>query len=417
MIRFSVLINIVPILLLVSFNVQAVTLTATQDAFTQDNKPNNNFGGALRLKVSNGPIKTGFIEFDVSTLSGLIIDDVILKLPLTNVVDGGNISLKAVTGNWSENTITYNNMPGLGAEIYNFALSAGNEGTTISIDVTDTVKAWIDGTSTNYGLALETSNANVKFSTKEDGNPPLLVVSEGVNPTGTRVNVPGDYDTLQAAFDGIEKTWCPFEANECTIILGIGTFDGGEYHRYGLLTIVGMGQKLTTIKSIATCCDGDILGLWDLTVSDNILGGDNSEIITHSVNAVTANISLDEANLNLNYSTIAVASGQFHNIRMRYSKATDIYGRCQLYNSEVENLHADEGKAIVSNSKIGSVSVMFNGSLEMNSSLSGNIFVDSDSRASISNSKTGDISGNDTVCINVVDFNYNERLTDCSVAP
>lgn len=63
------------------------------------------------------------------------------------------VSAYEVTGSWTENTVTWATGPAYSTLAGNVTLN--NVGYWAVIDITGTVQAWVDGTLTNYGLALE----------------------------------------------------------------------------------------------------------------------------------------------------------------------------------------------------------------------------------------------------------------------
>ncbi len=85
------------------------------------------------------------------------------------VVTSGIMDVYAVNGSWSANTITYNNAPPLGNKI----LSAVPVSTTgyISLNVTSTVQAWLNGTLATNGIALiPTSGSSILASIDSTDN-------------------------------------------------------------------------------------------------------------------------------------------------------------------------------------------------------------------------------------------------------
>jgi len=83
-----------------------------------------------------------------------------------------------VTGSWSASTLTWNNKPGS----TNITSTQVYRGQWAVFDVTGVVKAWIDGTSTNYGFKLHTNGNGQtywkKFYASENStNKPYLSIT------------------------------------------------------------------------------------------------------------------------------------------------------------------------------------------------------------------------------------------------
>jgi hypothetical protein len=76
-----------------------------------------------------------------------------LALYTDAVLTAGTMDVYQVNGAWSEGAITWNNAPPLGNQILS-AVSVTKTG-YLSLDVTSTVQAWLNGAANN-GIALST---------------------------------------------------------------------------------------------------------------------------------------------------------------------------------------------------------------------------------------------------------------------
>ncbi len=146
----------------------ATDLAPAADAHVNSARTTTNYGTLSNLNVGNG--FTSFIRFDLSTLPfGTTADQVskaTLRLYVNRVVTGGTVNLSLVNAAWNESTVTYANGPASsGLESGLQVVSAGQ---FVTIDVTNVVKQWVSSPSTNYGLALGSSGANVLFDSKEN---------------------------------------------------------------------------------------------------------------------------------------------------------------------------------------------------------------------------------------------------------
>jgi hypothetical protein len=103
------------------------------------------------------------LEFDVSALSGSAQHITSAQFQITGI---GNlfpfdppsaefpiqVDLKPVLEAWNEQTVTWNTRPGVGSIAASYTMTDGFE--TLSFDVTDLVKGWVDGSIMNFGLEL-----------------------------------------------------------------------------------------------------------------------------------------------------------------------------------------------------------------------------------------------------------------------
>lgn len=159
------------------------------DACVASATPNTNFGSNVVLGVFEdaGPLyvyvyvkATGIANFS----PGSALDHAFLHLKRIYTVylgDGaGHISQIEVRrvsgGDWDESTITWNNKPAEGAEYKIIDLPAITEDTWLTIDLTDWLPNWIDGTWNNYGVVLKPVYADPikRFHSSEATSPLVL---------------------------------------------------------------------------------------------------------------------------------------------------------------------------------------------------------------------------------------------------
>ena len=175
--------------------VEALLLQDTYvDNGTNGGKPPNaaNYGSGTDLRVfkGNGRLGRTFLKFSLATLPpGTVATDV-AHARLRFWVNGnstvpGAITLTPVTASWDEYTLKDNSTGSLsfGSPILS-GLSITSINNFVSIDVTDWVKAWINGTLVNEGIKIEASAAttflDLAFDSKESdqtSHEPRLEVS------------------------------------------------------------------------------------------------------------------------------------------------------------------------------------------------------------------------------------------------
>ena len=150
-----------------------------------------NFGASPSLPVTSNYSGTSYLQFAVNSYvpTGTIGKDVAkatLKIFVNSVIAQGSFNVSLVTGNWSEETIRGNNKPSIGAQLIGpIAITSASAKHWISIDITNQVKDWLDGSSVNNGLALVGANGiNASFDSKESAAfsqaPEIDIIMKGV---------------------------------------------------------------------------------------------------------------------------------------------------------------------------------------------------------------------------------------------
>jgi hypothetical protein len=160
----------------------------TDDANTSSFYPTKNFGSSIALIVCSG--SHTYIKFSLANLgpvTGTNVSTATLILYTDFVLTSGTMDVYQVSGSWSEGKISYNNSPALGTKLFS-AVSVTNPG-YLSLDMTSTVQAWLNGTLANNGIALVPSTGSsisVSFDSKENvltshtAQLPLVLVSAGL---------------------------------------------------------------------------------------------------------------------------------------------------------------------------------------------------------------------------------------------
>jgi Phage Tail Collar Domain/Collagen triple helix repeat (20 copies) len=166
----------------------ATDATVVGDAYVNSAHPSTNYGGLSNLYVGNSG--TTLIQFDLSSLppgtTASQIGMATLKLYVNRINTLGLVTVQPVTSAWSESAVTYATIPSLGSSIASF--TPGNAQQFIVVDVTALVQNWITAPSSDFGVALSSSTADVVFDSKENDETShvahldITVVSQG--PTG-----------------------------------------------------------------------------------------------------------------------------------------------------------------------------------------------------------------------------------------
>jgi hypothetical protein len=160
----------------------------TDDANTSSFSAKTNYGSSIALIVCSG--SNTYLKFSFANLGSGITSSNVSKATLVLYADfvltPGTMDVYQVNGSWSEGSITYNTAPALGTKLFS-AVSVTKTG-FLSLDLTSSVQAWLNGTLTNNGIALVPSTGtaiSVSFDSKENiltshvAQLPLVLVSAG----------------------------------------------------------------------------------------------------------------------------------------------------------------------------------------------------------------------------------------------
>ncbi len=144
------------------------TFSPAADAKVGSAKPARNYGAAPDLWVKTGTWRS-FLRFGVASLEGPVLRATLRLFVGEGSSDGG--ALYAVSGAWSEATISWDTAPPLlGAPVASLGPVA--TGTWVEVDVTP----WLVGNG-SYAFGLESASTNLAYyASRESANPPQLVI-------------------------------------------------------------------------------------------------------------------------------------------------------------------------------------------------------------------------------------------------
>jgi sialate O-acetylesterase len=160
------------------------TYGAVEDAFIKKgSEGDTNFGASLELDVAKGSDETEgekitFLKFDISNFLFTAIDNAKLRLYANTTENVTNITAHSAENSWSENEITWNNAPIIGAEISR--VSVDNATVFYDWDITTSLKSAIENEDFFLSIALKNnSNSLVNFASKEtNANRPMLFLND-----------------------------------------------------------------------------------------------------------------------------------------------------------------------------------------------------------------------------------------------
>ena len=194
------------ILLLILLSVSrswATDALLLQDTYTDLGNPaqsGSNYGssGDLRVSKSSSRVTRSFLKFSLDTLPAGTNAANVAQARLRLWVNSGTtavgaITLTPVTSAWDEMALKATNVGGLSfglPKISDLQITYGSS--FISVDVTDWVKAWLNGTLVNEGFQIETSattsSLNLYFDSKESTQtshePQLEIALASAGPRG-----------------------------------------------------------------------------------------------------------------------------------------------------------------------------------------------------------------------------------------
>ena len=172
-------------MVLAGVTAHATEAVLTADTYLNSTTPSSNYGSLTNLYVNSSGVT--LLSFDLSSLptgtTATQIGKATLRIWVNRVNTKGLVQIAPVTGSWQESTATYNGKPGTGSTIASF--TAANANQFVAIDVTAQVQSWVTSPSSNFGLALKSSVADLVLDSKESNQTShaasldITVVSQG----------------------------------------------------------------------------------------------------------------------------------------------------------------------------------------------------------------------------------------------
>src|SRR5256714_11769034 len=184
--RSIIIVGILFYIILIAPRTDAVEALLLQDTYVDNGTtggkppPNaSNFGSGMDLRVfkGNGRLGRTFLKFSLATLPPGTAASEVTHARLrfwvnSNSTVAGSITLSPVTSAWDEYTLKDTTTSGLtfGAPKL-LELPVTSVDNFVSIDVTDWVRAWLNGALANEGIEVEASTStsflNLAFDSKE----------------------------------------------------------------------------------------------------------------------------------------------------------------------------------------------------------------------------------------------------------
>ncbi|MBA7530080.1 hypothetical protein ES705_22283 [subsurface metagenome] len=148
-------------------SIQTITLqpgSEGKDDYISSALPDSNYGNWNKFYVGTFSVSDyyrAYLQFDLSTIpADARITDADLTLYQYSSVGSGNfqIGLHKVTSNWEEDTITCNLQPTSSSETEALRTVYTGSTTWRSWDIDDLVQGWLDGSITNRGMLLKSTD-------------------------------------------------------------------------------------------------------------------------------------------------------------------------------------------------------------------------------------------------------------------
>ena len=171
-----------------------LTFVPDVDTYVDASNPTTNYGSSAQLRTDASPVVNSLIRFNVTGITGPVTKATLRVFANTGNSIGYDVfDATATASTWTEGTLTYNNMPVLGAKLG--ASSAVAASTWTGVVVSSIVTG--DGV---YGFALTSTSATAtSFSSRTGANPPQLVIEVGgaavVAPSGLKAAAAPDQST------------------------------------------------------------------------------------------------------------------------------------------------------------------------------------------------------------------------------
>lgn len=139
------------------------------DSYISPTQMTINFGTNTSLRVDSTGTSS-FIRFDLATLpagtTSATVAKAMLRLYVNKMTAAGSVNVMRAGSAWAENTLTFS--MGVGPNGFAGSFNVAQEQAFVTVDVTSTVKAWLDGSLANNGFLLAApAPTSVAFDSKE----------------------------------------------------------------------------------------------------------------------------------------------------------------------------------------------------------------------------------------------------------
>lgn len=168
-----------------------ITLNPIEDSNVVSTAPSINYGLSSKIYIiSSNPTDIGYLKFDLSQISGKVIDSISLKIKTVNDPYSGSVATQNFNlvndNSWGELTVTYDNRPAMSGVLG--SLANLNPNTIYTIPLDESALQQKAGGILSIGVDATGTSDVMYFYTKESSiDKPQLIVnySDPVTPTPT----------------------------------------------------------------------------------------------------------------------------------------------------------------------------------------------------------------------------------------
>jgi hypothetical protein len=152
---------------------KSFTFAVNADAYVNQSSANSNFGGATTLRAGTSPVTRSYLRFTVGGLGGGTVTKATLRLQPASTSSTG-VTVRRVTGSWSEGTITFANAPAPLVASGDPVSGGVTSGSWLSVNVT----RFVTGEGSVSLALVRDSSGTLSFRSQEagSGSAPRLVV-------------------------------------------------------------------------------------------------------------------------------------------------------------------------------------------------------------------------------------------------
>jgi hypothetical protein len=167
-----------------------LTFDAIEDAKVEQANPTVNYGGLTFLEVDGSPVRHFLMKFQVSGISGPVVNAKLRLYSIGTAVAGGNIHAAANT--WDEATVNWNNAPAAGPTALG-SLGGVVPNTWYEVNLT----GFVTGNGTYSLRVLPTTTDGAEYRSSEGGATtiPQLVIEFNNSSTPSPTNTPTSTNT------------------------------------------------------------------------------------------------------------------------------------------------------------------------------------------------------------------------------
>lgn len=253
-----------------------VTLNIPDTTFVSSTLPDENLSFSPLIYVGTDPTfqdSISFLEIALPSLPVTAVDSALLQL--TVIVKSGAapspVVVNRVTSPFNTDTVTYNTRPAFTSTPSQVNVTASDVFTTVEIDVTTLVNAWLAGTFPNNGIALTNSDGTtvVQFATNsilyEPYFPKLVLTYSSAPPVEPESALCFSYAQLAHIIEQIIELYPTNVITVFTNGLSPSSVTGTPYQLYassegtygGLFVLLDNVQEAIPLNAITAIYTGD----------------------------------------------------------------------------------------------------------------------------------------------------------------